>query len=142
MRFSKKSLYAIRAVFDLSYHGGASPVQLRDVAERQSIPEKFLEQILGELKRNDLVISKRGPKGGYRFLKDPKETTLADILIAIDELPEVPESNTEMVPDLVCHDLVSEFIDRLTEVTIADLIRKGGEAGISRASYGEFVYVI
>ena len=141
MRFSKKSIYAIRATFDLAYHGGASPVQLRDVAERQDIPIKFLEQIFGELKRDGLVTSKRGPKGGYTLTAETGTTTLAVILSALGELPELPEPNPSIV-DAVCTELVGDFVDQLQSVTLEDLIKRGDDAGLARECYEEFVYVI
>jgi Rrf2 family protein len=84
VRLSSKARYAIRAVFDLAFHGRGEPLQVRDIAERQAIPPRFLEQIFQDLKRAGLVQSKRGPRGGYRLAKRPAELRLGDVMRAVE----------------------------------------------------------
>ena len=71
MRLSTKTRYGVRAIFDIAYHGQDAPqltAQARDIAVREHIPVRYLEQIFQDLKRAGLVDSKRGPRGGY-YLK-------------------------------------------------------------------------
>lgn len=144
MRLSNKSIYALRALFDLGYHAGAQPVQLRDVAERQSIPTRFLEQILLELKRARIVRSKRGPGGGYLLAHAPSEISVQDVFEALGELPQVPEleGGREHVADQMCASLMAQMIANLQSQTIADLVDAARLAGVPHAGYEEFVYVI
>jgi Rrf2 family transcriptional regulator, iron-sulfur cluster assembly transcription factor len=71
------------------------PTQVKDIAERQGIPPRFLEQIFQDLKRAGLVGSKRGPQGGYSLLRAPTEVSLGDVL----RVTEGPVALSEEVPD-------------------------------------------
>lgn len=84
MKLSKKGEYALRAMIDLSLNYGKESIQIHDISEREKIPQKFLEQILLELKKAGLLQSKRGSGGGYRLLKHPEEITLAHVIRVID----------------------------------------------------------
>ena len=80
MRISTKGRYAIRLMLDLAIHGNGDPIRLKDVALRQSVSEKYLEQIISVLHEAGYVRSIRGPQGGYRLAKDPSEYTTGMIL--------------------------------------------------------------
>ena len=77
MKLSTKSRYGLRALFDIAYHAGMLPGQIKDISRRQKISARYLEQIFQELKRAGLLKSKRGPQGGYRLTKKPEEITPA-----------------------------------------------------------------
>jgi Rrf2 family cysteine metabolism transcriptional repressor len=81
---SSRAKYATRALLDLSLHFGEPPVQIHDIAERQEIPLKFLEQILLQLKRGGFVQSRKGPGGGYFLARPPHEITLGAVVRAMD----------------------------------------------------------
>ena len=82
MRISAKEDYAIRAVVELAASGGAT-VKREQIAERQGIPAPFLENILLELRRNELVEALRGPDGGFRLARPASEITVADVIRAV-----------------------------------------------------------
>ncbi len=84
MQVSLKATYAILAALDLAMHSGDSPVQAKSIAKRQSIPARFLEQVLNAMKKAGLVTSLRGAQGGYMLSKKPSELSLAEILEALD----------------------------------------------------------
>lgn len=84
---TSKAKYALRAMIDLAAQGGAGPrrpVFIADVAERQDIPRRFLENILLELRKHGLVVSHRGKAGGYALARTPDLITFADVIRAID----------------------------------------------------------
>ena len=85
MKLTTMSRYGTRAVFDIAYHSKGLPVQVKDIAERQQIPLKYLEQIFHKLKNTDFIKSERGPGGGYVLTKDPNEITVGDIIKAVKE---------------------------------------------------------
>ena len=80
MRISTKGRYALRLMLDLARNGSGSPVRLKDVARRQEISEKYLEQIISVLNKAGYVRSVRGPHGGYVLQREPKEYTAGMIL--------------------------------------------------------------
>ncbi len=81
---SKKTKYAINALIYIARHEDKSPIMSREIADKQKIPKKFLESILLDLKKANILESKRGRHGGY-FLKQPKENiNLAEIMRLFD----------------------------------------------------------
>lgn len=82
MVISTKGRYALRLMLDIAMQGGGSPVPLHDIAERQGISFKYLEQIVPPLTKAGYLKSVRGANGGYLLTRDPKEITTGDILRA------------------------------------------------------------
>lgn len=80
MKISTKGRYALRLMVDLALEGCGEPVSLRDVARRQQLSDKYLEQIVTPLSRAGLVRSVRGAGGGYLLTRDPAQYTVGDIL--------------------------------------------------------------
>ncbi|MFF5517863.1 RrF2 family transcriptional regulator [Streptomyces coeruleorubidus] len=84
MRISARADYAVRAVVELAVRRGEGPVEAEAVAIAQDIPHKFLEGILGDLRRGGVVGSRRGGGGGYRLAREAAEITVADVIRAVD----------------------------------------------------------
>lgn len=84
MRVSLKATYAVLAALDLALSDGTEPVRARSIASRQSIPARFLEQVLNAMKKAGFVQSLRGAQGGYTLSKDPSDISLAAIVEALD----------------------------------------------------------
>lgn len=80
MRLSTKARYGLRALCHVANRGYASA---QVIAERQAIPSRYLEEIIGELRKAGLVVGKRGPRGGYRLAKPASEIAVADVLQAL-----------------------------------------------------------
>jgi Rrf2 family protein len=84
MIISRKSKYAIKALQYLSRQEQGQPVLISEIAEKQAIPHKFLELILLELKKQELVTSRKGKGGGYTLAKQAEQLTLAELLRVIE----------------------------------------------------------
>lgn len=84
MNVSQKCQYALRGVFELAKHYGQGPMKIAVIAERQAIPAKFLELILGELKHAGIVESRRGAHGGYLLSTLPELVSVGMIISQID----------------------------------------------------------
>jgi Rrf2 family protein len=84
MRVTAKADYAVRAAVELAHAEQAAPRKMDDVAKAQEIPISFLENILTQLKSSGIVRSQRGPEGGYWLARPAAETTLAQIIRAVD----------------------------------------------------------
>lgn len=80
MKISTKGRYALRLMVDLAEHRDSGFIALKDVAKRQNISKKYLEQIVPVLNGAGLLATNRGNRGGYRLAKEPKEYTVGDIL--------------------------------------------------------------
>ncbi|GAB6909380.1 Transcriptional regulator, BadM/Rrf2 family [Desulfosarcina cetonica] len=85
MLVTQKKQYALRAIFELAKQQGEEPVKTASIAEAQSIPLRFLEVIMGQLKRAGLVESKRGFFGGYTLLQPPDQIRVGDIFRLLDQ---------------------------------------------------------
>ncbi len=80
MKISTKGRYALRLMLELSMSESDRPVRIREIAEKQSISDKYLEQIISILNKAGFVRSVRGPQGGYLLTRKPSEYTVGDIL--------------------------------------------------------------
>ena len=85
MKLTSKGRYAVMALVDLARFDNINPVSLRDISLRQGISLDYLEQIFSKLKKNEIVKSIRGKKGGYTLNKTPDEIKISDILSAVEE---------------------------------------------------------
>lgn len=84
MKVSKRGQYGMRALCHLAETHGSGVVQIREIARRESIPAKFLEGILLELKHAGIVRSRRGIDGGYELAREPKEVMLGQVMRVLD----------------------------------------------------------
>ena len=84
MSVSQKCQYALRAVFELARRHGEGPTSIREIADIQAIPPKFLELILVQLRKGGLVESRRGVHGGYLLDAPPKDISAGEIIQFID----------------------------------------------------------
>lgn len=138
MRISKKLLYAIDAVIDIAHHGVAGPVQSGDIADRQGIPRRYLEQVLQHLVRCGVLSGRRGPRGGYRLARERRRITVGEIVRRVAEIEGVadpldaePESAiARIVVRPLWSDLQERFMAELERITIEDLCRRAQAAGI------------
>lgn len=147
MRLSSRTRYGARALFDLAYHSGGVPSCVRDIADRQDIPARFLEQVLADLKRAGLVDSRRGARGGYFLARAPEEITLGQVLRAIEgivsfgrcvhthdgEVRAGEHVTGRCVTGEIWQnlgDLMTDFLDR---ITVSDLCDRGADLGIVAA---------
>jgi Rrf2 family protein len=162
MRLSTKTRYGVRAIFDIAFYNQEQPAlaaQAKDIARREDIPLRYLEQIFQDLKRAGLVESKRGPRGGYYLKRDASEITLGDVVRAlqgpIDEMfaveedegngtasqPPAPASSRRLTAAL-WKDLSEHVSAWFDGVTIADLVKRGEELGLPRGGVGQPMYFI
>ena len=84
MRVSAKADYALRALIEIASRTDGSPVSAEQLGRAQDIPHGFLQAILADLRRADIVVSQRGQSGGWRFARDPDTVSVADVIRAVD----------------------------------------------------------
>jgi Rrf2 family protein len=103
MKISQKGLYALQALMMLARHPKQGAIKIRDIADEEVLPEKFLELILLELKNARMVDSVRGAKGGYRLRRDPSDIHLSEIIRLIDG-PLAPFGDAEQLREMIERD--------------------------------------
>jgi len=84
MKLSTRGRYGIHAMYDLAENYGAQPRPIKLIAEKQGVPEAYLEQLIGVLRREGLVTSVRGTQGGYMLSRPPREITVGAVLRALE----------------------------------------------------------
>lgn len=132
MKISTKGRYALRMMLDLAIHNTGEPVRIKDIAARQEISDKYLEQIISSLNKAGYVKSIRGPQGGYRLTKAPEQYTvgmilrltegsLAPVACLDDEVNSCTRQDTCATLKLwkMVNDSVSSVVDK---VTLANLV--------------------
>jgi Rrf2 family protein len=103
MRISQKGLYALQALIVLARHYSGDVVKIRDIAQEEQLPEKFLEAILRDLKRARFVTSVRGANGGYQLKRAPEKIFLGEVLRTIDG-PLAPFEDAESLRERIKSD--------------------------------------
>ncbi len=132
MKLSTKTRYGTRLILDLARYHGQTPVSIGDISKRQDISVKYLEQIIRPLKKANLVVSTRGPKGGHSLAKAPNKITLGEIVRVLqssDVLAECVSEPEKCVRSMDCcvriawQEATAALYDKLNSITITDLLK-------------------
>jgi Rrf2 family protein len=132
VELSCKSEYALLALIELADHYSSNePLQIRQIAAEQSIPDRYLEQLLATLRRSGLVRSQRGAKGGYVLAREPWKITLLDVVASIegaDSQPSDIHHEAKSIEDMVIREAWQEAGQAadavLQKYTLQDLTEK------------------
>ena len=129
MKVSTRGDYAARALLSLALHGTGRPTSVKEIAERTTLPQPYLEQILLAVKGAGLVRSKRGVGGGYVLARPPEEITLAEILAAVEgPLTTLMEEHDHCEGHCVLQEVWVGVSDETRQIlerfTLADLVER------------------
>ena len=132
MRLTTKGRYAVTAMLDLALHRDVGPINLADISSRQGISLSYLEQLFSRLRKQGLVISSRGPGGGYVLGNTAEEITVADVIRAVDEAVDATrckgKQNCQGEERCLTHDLWEELSSQISSflsgVSLADLVAR------------------
>ncbi|MBW2409250.1 MAG: Rrf2 family transcriptional regulator [Deltaproteobacteria bacterium] len=131
MKLSTRSRYGTRMILDMAQHHNGEPVQLGDIARRQNVSLKYLEQIIRPLKEANYIRSYRGSKGGHLLNKAPEEITVGEIVALLEggtsltrcaENPETCERVDSCVTRYLWVEASKAIFNRLSKITFADLM--------------------
>ena len=150
MKLSTRTRYGVRALFDIAFHNQGRPTQARDVARRQDVPLRYLEQIFQDLRKGNLVAAKRGPRGGYTLARAPETITLGDVLRAVqgpielvaDEGDPQASGREKAVTGSVWRELATKIGACFDGITLKDLCDRGSELGLDREGAPPHMYFI
>jgi Rrf2 family cysteine metabolism transcriptional repressor len=133
MKISTKGRYGTRALVELARHYRGGPVQLKDVAQKQQISLQYLERLMGPLTAAGLIHSSRGPKGGFRLARSPREIKLSHIIEAMEgpiipvdciENPEICKRSGTCASRDVWTEVQSAIFNVLDSITLAELLQR------------------
>ncbi|MDD6308474.1 MAG: Rrf2 family transcriptional regulator [Clostridia bacterium] len=132
MKISTKGRYALRMLIDLAEHSGDGFIALKDIAERQGISKKYLEQIVPILNRSDILQTNRGFQGGYKLAQAPGKYTVGTILrltegslapvACLDQNPIQCERSKECITLPIWQGLNKVINDYLDNITLQDIL--------------------
>ena len=152
LKFSKKLLYAIEAVADIAYNSGGEPVQIREVTNRQGVPQRYLEQVMQRLVKADILKGIRGPRGGYLLARERSKISVGDIARVVMEMNESPElalsdsTATGPIGQKVIRPLWGEFQEeilvKMDKVTVEQLTTRAFRNGVPSEVYNRITYSI
>jgi Rrf2 family iron-sulfur cluster assembly transcriptional regulator len=131
MKLSTKSRYGTRLMLDMAQHYYDGPIHLANVAKRQGISVKYLEQIIIPLKKAHYIQSVRGPKGGHKLARPPEEITVGEIVALLEEgtsFVECSDHDGSCERSLTCltrrlwKEAAQAMFDKLHAITLADVM--------------------
>ena len=132
MKISTKGRYALRMLLDLAEHQNCGYVALKDIAQRQGISKKYLEQIIPILNRSDILKTTRGSQGGYMLAKSPDKYTVGDVLrltegslapvACLDSEPVECERSAQCATLPVWKGLYKAINDYVDSITLQDIL--------------------
>jgi Rrf2 family protein len=137
LRLSKRTEYGLRAIVQLARQGPAGYVQSKDLAQQESLPNKFLESILLALRRGEFLESKVGSGGGYRLSRSPRDIKVGELIRRLegrltvkDPNPAAEQSPGELAVRLINEQLTAATDEVLDDMTLEQLMehlsRRGG----------------
>jgi Rrf2 family protein len=156
VKLQAKTRYGVRAVFDLAFHNANGATQAKDIARREGIPLRYLEQIFQDLKRAGIVDSRRGPRGGYSLKRTPDQIRLGDVVRALqgpledifapedeaDKKIERRGGGAQLVTASLWRELAGHVSGWFDNVSVGDLVQKGIALGVPRGDKKPPMYFI
>ncbi|MDY0250378.1 MAG: Fe-S cluster assembly transcriptional regulator IscR [Pseudomonas sp.] len=132
MRLTTKGRYAVTAMLDLALNAQNGPVPLADISERQGISLSYLEQLFAKLRRAKLVLSVRGPGGGYHLAYEPAAIQIVQVIDAVNESVDATrcqgvgdcQNGDECLTHRLWCDLSKQIHDFLSGISLADLVAR------------------
>jgi Rrf2 family protein len=118
---STKGVYGLTAMYELSKHQKESPMQIREISAKASIPQNYLEQLLSKLRRAELVRSIRGAKGGYVLARKAEDILVKDILIALEDDLKIIDSKAENPILNIFFDDAKKSMKEIFDINLAKL---------------------
>lgn len=134
MKLSTRSRYGTRMMLDMAQHYNEGPTQIGNIAKRQDISVKYLEQLIIPLKKANYIKSVRGPKGGHILAKSPEEITVGEIVNLLEggitltdciEKPDICNRSSHCLTRGVWQEATKAMYNKLNSITLAEMIKRG-----------------
>lgn len=146
---SKKLYYAVEAVLYIAYNGGHGPISGKDIAERQNLPPRYLEQLMQKLVRGGVLRGVRGPHGGYLLARERRRITVGDICDILSDEKEEQDLNGYAGTTLGTHVVLpvwekarTQMMQHLKQVNLAELCEQALAKNIRKDSEEKMDFAI
>ena len=120
---SSKGLYGLAAMYEPHLRKSSKPIQIKEISENADIPQNYLEQLLGTLRKAGLVSSTRGAHGGYHLAKDSKDIMIREIFEALEGNLSIVESATKNAALALFYEEKTRELEALFNLSLADLTK-------------------
>ena len=147
-KISKKIIYAIEAVVDIAIYSGIKPVQNIEIANRQGIPKRYLEQTLQSLVKKNILIGSRGPRGGYRLAKERRKIKISEIIESVDSHNEkftkkiiISEISKKIIDPLISK-IYQDSFEKFKKISIEDICAEARKKNIQKKAKEKMDFVI
>lgn len=138
LRLTKKMRYALEAVVDIAYNARPTPVQSREITQRQGIPQRYLEQVMQQLVHANILKGVRGPRGGYTLARERRRISVGEIIRVIGDTDDNDAEKTGTVSALgqtvinpLWDEMQAEMMRRFDSITVEDLCKRADKAHVA-----------
>ncbi len=140
MRLTSKGRYAVTAMLDVALHTNTGPVPLADISARQEISLSYLEQLFARLRKQGLVVSVRGPGGGYQLGRAAHLISVSEVISAVDESVDATrcqgksdcQGGAKCLTHSLWSDLSTRIEDFLTQITLGELVSQNDIQSVAK----------
>ena len=138
MKVNTKVRYGLRSILQIADNYGGDPVPISTISESQEISNKYLEQVVGTLRKSGLILSRKGVRGGYTLARDPEDINLWEVITALDNQtvlvdcvddPQVCDRSDDCLTRSIWTLLSRRMQEFWQSFTLADLLKTMREAG-------------
>ena len=143
LKCTRRTMHALEAVVDIAFHARPEPVQSKDIATRQNVPQRYLEQVMQHLVRNGILKGVRGPRGGYTLARERRRITVGEVVRIVSELDAEGEEDFSAGSELgrrtvqpIWEECQEAIMAKIDKITLEDLCNRAGTSGLEAALEG------
>jgi len=133
LKCTRRTMHALEAVVDIAFHARPDPVQSKDIAARQGVPQRYLEQVMQHLVRNGVLKGVRGPRGGYTLARERRRITVGEVVRIVSELDADADEMVGVGSELgrqtvqpLWDECQAQIMQKIEKVTLEDLCNRAG----------------
>ena len=137
LKCSRRTMHALEAVVDIAFHARPEPVQSKDIATRQGVPQRYLEQVMQHLVRNGVLKGVRGPRGGYTLARERRRITVGEVVRIVSELDADGEDSFTAGSELgrrtvqpIWDECQASIMAKIDKITLEDMCGRAETAGL------------
>lgn len=138
LKCTRRTIHALEAVVDIAFNARPEPVQSKDIAARQGVPQRYLEQVMQHLVRNGILKGVRGPRGGYTLARERRRITVGEVVRIVSELDADGDEGFAAGSDLgrrtvqpIWEECQAVLMAKVDKITLEDLCNRAEKSGLA-----------